>query len=182
MHRPQHEQQSTQRGDAMPVPSDAVQLTLRDADRLRGETARLSRRFKHMSTEKRELEGHARAMQGSLDAFVRHSAEESHRLAAGVASVRGEMCGVDEQAQALEATVAGMQALCDAAAVQNAALRAKLGAARGETAEVAGRLAAFVAATKANAAALDALSRESREELQMLHTERRELTARHALR
>jgi ABC-type transporter Mla subunit MlaD len=149
-------------------PEQEVTDTLREANRHRNASARLSRDFKTHAGLKRELDAVAADLQGRVDRFVRHSAEETHQLSIELNDVRSEMRTLEATVAQLRRACLDSERLCEDAALKRDALISQLARVRNETADLTQRMSSYLAATRVSTAPLEEMLRLQDRELEHL--------------
>jgi chromosome segregation ATPase len=141
----------------------------------RAATARLSREYLHHAGLKRELDAQARSLQEKLDRFVRSTAEETHRVSAGLDAVYSEFRELNDSLRGLREACENAERLCHDARLKRDGLRNSLREVAAETSALKAGLGAYVGRTQENAAPLEARLRGAEEELASLADERARL-------
>lgn len=127
-----------------------VRKTLKKADAERSATARLSRQYNIISLERRALERQTKEVQNEVDRFVRHSAEETHRLNSGLQRMQSDAYKVQGEVSRLEQAILDMEDLCHDAAHKNELAMTELTSVKQETEDMAVQLQRFIHSTRSN--------------------------------
>lgn len=163
------------REDVDRVRDAEVRRVLRQADDCRNKTAALAHDYNQLARQKRALTHSAAELQTQVDQFVRHSAEETHKLQFGLAAMKKGVRQLAAETDDLEGACDEMETVCRNAERIRDQLKEQLARTRADTAATAERMHEYIARTRENMAPLQRQLANAADELAALEEMRMSL-------